>query len=142
MKVNDLLATKGRDVATVGGETMIVDAIDAMSKRHIGALVILDGDTVTGIFSERDLVRGLAENGHECLNSPVSTMMTRKVLTCSGDDTIQYLMELMTENRFRHLPVIEDGKLAGIVSIGDVVKERLREAVSEAEAMRDYITMS
>lgn len=95
---------------------------------------------VEGIFSERDFVRAVARHGAAALAAPVADFMTRKVVTCALDDTVPDLMHRMTEGKFRHMPVVEDGRLAGIVSIGDVVKHRIAEAEAEALAMREYIT--
>jgi CBS domain-containing protein len=111
-----------------------------LTERHIGAVVVLGADhRVIGILSERDIVRALAERGATVLSEPVSQVMTRDVKTCSEDDSVEGLMGRMTDGRFRHMPVVQQGKLIGIVSIGDVVKSRVEEIDHEAKALRDYI---
>jgi CBS domain-containing protein len=111
-----------------------------LAARGIGAIVITeDNGGVCGIISERDVVRELAENGVEMLDQPVSVCMTRKVLSCGENDTINQVMTIMTEHRFRHLPVITGGRLAGIISIGDVVKRRMEQIERDAEELRNYI---
>ena len=113
---------------------------EAASERRIGAVVILGADNrIVGIFSERDIVRALAERGSTTLNEPVSQVMTRDVKTCSEDDSIGELMGRMTTGKFRHMPVVQQGKLIGIVSIGDVVKSRVEEIGHETTALREYI---
>ncbi len=141
MNVETILAGKGRDVATIAPDAAIADAVRMLQARRVGAVVVsTDGKVVSGILSERDIVHGLAEHGGALLDRRVGELMTRDVETCAGRDTDQEVLALMTERRFRHLPVVEDGVLAGIVSIGDVVKSRLDGIASEAEAMRDYIS--
>ncbi len=141
MNVETILAGKGRDVLTIGPDATIADAVQVLRAHRIGAAVVsTDGKTVSGILSERDIVHGLAEHGGALLERRVDQLMTRDVETCEGRDTDQEVLALMTERRFRHLPVVEDGVLAGIVSIGDVVKSRLDGISGEAEAMRDYIS--
>ena len=141
MNVETILAGKGRDVLTIAPDAVIADAVRLLGARGVGAVVVsADGKIVVGILSERDIVHGLAEHGGALLDRRVDELMTRDVKTCSGRDTDQEVLALMTERRFRHLPVVEDGVLAGIVSIGDVVKSRLDGIAGEAEAMRDYIS--
>ncbi len=141
MNVETILAGKGRDVLTIEPDAVIADAVRLLGARGVGAVVVsADGKIVAGILSERDIVHGLAKHGGALLDRRVDELMTRDVKTCSGRDTDQEVLALMTERRFRHLPVVEDGVLAGIVSIGDVVKSRLDGIASEAEAMRDYIS--
>ncbi len=141
MNVETILAGKGRDVLTIGPDATIADAVQVLRARRVGAAVVsTDGETVSGILSERDIIHGLAEHGGALLDSRVDRLMTRDVETCEGRDTDQEVLALMTERRFRHLPVVEDGVLAGIVSIGGVVKSRLDGSAGEAEAMRDYIS--
>ena len=143
MTVAEILSMKGREVATIGPERTLADAIDELAKRRIGALVVVEGrDRVAGILSERDIVRALAKRGGDLLADKVGSIMTREVVTCGESETINRVMGRMTRGRFRHLPVIEDGQLAGIVSIGDVVKHHVAEVEMEATAMRDYITHS
>ena len=141
MNVETILAGKGRDVLTIAPDAVIADAVRLLAAKGVGAVVVsADGKKVAGILSERDIVRGLAEHGGALLDRRIDDFMTRDVETCSGRDTDQEVLALMTERRFRHVPVVEDGELVGIVSIGDVVKSRLDGIASEAEAMRDYIS--
>ncbi len=141
MNVETILAGKGRDVLTIAPDAVFADAVKMLETHGVGAAVVsADGKTVNGILSERDIIRGLAEHGGALLDRRVDELMTRIVETCAGRDTDQEVLALMTERRFRHLPVVEDSVLAGIVSIGDVVKSRLDGIAGEAEAMRDYIS--
>ncbi len=140
MNVAAILKAKGREVETAPLTATLVQIADVLSKRRIGAIVIVDADRkVQGIVSERDIIRVLAKSGADALTSPVTSIMTRNVISCSEADTLAQLMSAMTAGRFRHLPVTKDGKLAGIVSIGDVVKYHLSEVEMEASAMREYI---
>ncbi len=140
MNVAALLSDKGSDVVTVAPEHVLQDATRLLAERKIGCIVVLDDSgAVRGIVSERDVVRKLASEGAAALDVPVSSIMTSTVVTCRRDDTINHIMEEMTRGRFRHVPVVEDGRLIGIVSIGDVVKNRIAEAELEASAMRAYI---
>ncbi len=140
MSVEHILAGKGRKVVTIAPDRTLADAVTCLSERRIGAVVVVDGSgTVLGIISERDVVRAVAEAGGEALKAPVSSRMTAKVVTCVPTTSIDEIMGLMTEGKFRHVPVIEGGRLAGIISIGDVVKQRLGDIESEHRAMRDYI---
>ena len=141
MHVEAILKGKGRAVATIAPDASIADAVDLLTKKGIGALVVSrDGSDVAGILSERDIVHALANRGGQVLELAVSALMTRHVYTCQPDDTIADLMVKMTERRIRHLPVVERGKLAGIVSIGDVVKNRVDEVEEEASSLRQFIT--
>ena len=140
MSVEHILAVKGRKVVTIAPDRTLADAATCLSERRIGAVVVVDGSgTVLGIISERDVVRAVAEAGGEALKAPVSSRMTAKVVTCVPTTSLNEIMGLMTEGKFRHVPVIEGGRLAGIISIGDVVKQRLGDIESEHRAMRDYI---
>ena len=140
MSVEHILAGKGRQVVTIAPDRTLADAVTCLSERRIGAVVVVDGSgTVLGIISERDVVRAVAEAGGEALKAPVSSRMTAKVVTCVPTTSIDEIMGLMTEGKFRHVPVIEGGRLAGIISIGDVVKQRLGDIESEHRALRDYI---
>lgn len=141
MHVTTILKDKGRAVETARPDTKLMDVARKLAAKRIGAVVITDHDgVVAGIVSERDVVRALATGGIESIEWPASRVMTRDVLTCAESDTIDHLMSTMTERRFRHLPVLTDDRLAGIVSIGDVVKHHIAEVEMEATAMRDYIT--
>jgi len=140
MTVRTILSAKGSDVVVIEPTATLAAATRLMSEHRIGALVILGAERrVTGIISERDIVCALAKHGAAALDHPVSQAMTREVMHCTADDTVAEVMSRMTAGRFRHLPVIEDGRMIGIVSIGDVVKERVEEIESESEALRDYI---
>lgn len=141
MRVSGILAAKGATVTTVAPTATVGDAADQLRLRGVGALVVsADGRRVDGIVSERDLVRRLAERGALMLSEPVSAVMTASVRTCTPDDHVDELMRVMTEHRMRHLPVVVDGVLSGIVSIGDVVKWRVTELEDEARHLHDYIT--
>lgn len=140
MKVATILGDKGREVVTTNPDATLLDVVETLREHRIGCIVVTDGKGgIAGIVSERDVVRAIAASGAEILNSPASGCMTRKVVTCRLEDTIDTIMAKMTEGRFRHMPVVEEGKLAGLISIGDVVKLRLEQAEQEASAMRDYI---
>jgi CBS domain-containing protein len=139
MTVAAILALKGRDVATTTVDRLISDVVAELAARKIGALVVVDRERVAGIISERDIVKAIALRGIGILDDPASSIMTRDVVTCSERETINEVMSRMTRGRFRHLPVIEGGRLAGIVSIGDVVKARIEEVEHEADELRTYI---
>jgi CBS domain-containing protein len=140
MTIRAIIAIKGRDCVTVAPDATLSDAAKLLSKHRIGALVITGPERcVVGILSERDIVGRLASLGEAALTQPVSSAMTREVVTCTEDETIPDLMQRMTAGRFRHVPVVERGQLAGIISIGDVVKHRLAELEREHDALREYI---
>jgi CBS domain-containing protein len=142
MKVRDILNHKGNSVATVRPDTTVATVIHRLMLERIGALVVSDdGSRVLGIISERDIVRIVGERGAEALapDLTVEQVMTRHVLTCGQDDSVKDLMSTMTQRRIRHLPVVEDGRMIGIVSIGDVVKNRVEEVELEANVLREYI---
>ena len=140
MTVSIILAGKGRNVVTIEPGASLAAAVDLLAEKRIGALVILGADRrIVGILSERDIVRALGERGAAALNEPVSGAMTRKVSTCNEDETLVSILERMTAGKFRHMPVADQGRLTGIVSIGDVVKHRLHEMERDSAAMRDYI---
>jgi CBS domain-containing protein len=143
MSVAHILDDKGRDTVTIDGGSTLADAVDRLTRHRIGAVVVVDGSgAVAGILSERDVVRAIAARGGEALSDLVSSRMTTKVATCSSSAGLPELMAMMTEGKFRHVPVVENGKLAGMVSIGDIVKYRLAEMETEHKAMRDYIAMA
>ena len=145
MKVETILAAKGERVETIRPDRLITVAAARLRDARIGALVVsTDGQEVKGIISERDIVRGIAERGAAALELTVRNLMTPKVITCTPDDSVTHLMQLMTSRRIRHLPVVSaDGELCGIVSIGDVVKNRLEELELETTVLRDaYISRS
>ena len=143
MLVRHIVSVSGAEVATARPDATIADAAKLLKERNIGALVITTEDgQLAGILSERDLVRGLPDHGADLLALKVKDRMTADVTTCSPDDRVDGIMKLMTDGRFRHLPVVENGKLVGIVSIGDVVKSRLEELESETTTLREYIAGS
>ena len=140
MIVNRILSVKGRDVATIEPNRSLSEAAKVLAERRIGALLVVDGHRpVSGVISERDIVRAVATQGAKALDEPVSRFMTGKVVTCTGETSINDIMELMTQQKFRHIPVVEGGQLSGIVSIGDVVKLRLEEVEAETQAIKEYI---
>jgi CBS domain-containing protein len=140
MIVKAILSAKGSDVISIEPTASLESAVRTLTEHNIGALLVLGPDRrVIGILSERDIVRVLGERGAGVLTQPLSQVMTRKVVTCSQSDTVDVLMERMTTGKFRHLPVVEQDQLIGIVSIGDVVKHRLQEMERESAALRDYI---
>lgn len=143
MNVAAILRQKGRAITTASPQATLLDIANKLAAKRIGAIVIVGpGGEVSGIVSERDIIRMIGSGGPDCLTRPVSESMTRQVITCHEDDTLDELMRQMTEGRFRHLPVVTDGALVGIISIGDVVKHHVAEVEMEATAMREYITHS
>ncbi|MVT49148.1 CBS domain-containing protein [Bradyrhizobium yuanmingense] len=139
MTVRSILNTKGHQIMSVEPDTKLADAIKLLAEKKIGAVLVMSQSRLEGILSERDIVRVLGERGAGVLEAPVSEVMTRKVVTCKETDTVAELMEMMTTGKFRHLPVIDNGKVVGLISIGDIVKRRVQEYESEQEALRDYI---
>ncbi len=140
MTVKAILSRKGSAVATIAPTASLADAVKLLAERRIGALVVTGADNrVAGILSERDIVRVLAARGTDALQDNVAAVMTRKVSTCIESETVAVIMERMTVGKFRHLPVVEEGRLAGIISIGDVVKLRVEEIEGESNALREYI---
>lgn len=135
MRIADVLHGKGSEVIAVGPDSSVWELLDLLATHNIGAVVVQDGDTVAGIVSERDVVRRLRAGGVDVLSGPVSAIMTSMVVTCTPDDTVDSLNSLMTERRVRHIPVLADGRLVGIVSIGDVVKSR----VAQLEQAREQL---
>ena len=143
MHVSDILKTKGDEVVSTGPGESVAATVRLLNVKNIGAAVVRDAHgAVIGIISERDVIRSIAANGERALEMQVRDVMTSDVKSCKTTDTISEVMKVMTVNRFRHLPVIEDGKLKGIVSIGDVVKHRLDETEMEARVLRDYVVAS
>ncbi len=141
MRVDGVLQGKGSEVATIGPDQTLLSAVAELGRRRIGALVVVAADgSVAGILSERDIVAAISRDGAAVLERAVRDVMTTNVITCSPTDTMEQLMSAMTEQHIRHLPVIRDGALVGIVSIGDVVKRRVAEIQDEATALGDYIT--
>lgn len=141
MLVHQILKSKSREgVLTLSPTAPVTDAIKIMSDEKLGTIVVsADGEAPTGILSERDLVREMGKRGTACLNDTVGDMMTKNPVTCVGSDSADQVLEMMTEGRFRHLPVLEDGKMIGLISIGDVVKARLAELSMEKDALQGMI---
>lgn len=140
MNVKAILAAKGGDIVTIEPTADLAAAAKLLSAHRIGAVLIQGaGGRLAGILSERDIVRALSEHGTAALALPVGQVMTRNVETCCEDDTVASIMERMTTGKFRHLPVVTEDELVGLISIGDVVKQRVEEIERESEAMRDYI---
>ena len=141
MQVKDLLARKGRDVATISQERTVSDALSLLRERGIGALIVTGAtEPLVGIFSERDAVRALAAHGANALTMTVADLMSSQVTTCKEATSIDSLMALMTDKRIRHVPVVEDGALIGMVSIGDVVKYRVDELENEKRDLIEYVS--
>ena len=141
MNVEQLLSGKGHDVISVQPHRTLAEAIRTLSERRIGAVVVMGADgALVGILSERDIIRALGELGPSALESAVSRSMTSKVVTCRPQTSVDELMEIMTTGRFRHVPVVENGRVTGIVSIGDVVKKRIQDVEQEAEDIKSYIS--
>jgi len=141
VRIADLLRHKGSDVATVPPGISVAGLLDDLARHNVGAMVVCD-DTgaLVGIVSERDVVRRLNERGAELLHAPVSEIMTTSVVTCEPTENLDRLAEIMTERRIRHMPVVTEGRLVGIVSIGDVVKSRIRQLESDREQLESYIS--
>lgn len=143
MNVEQLLSGKGHDVISVQPHRTLSEAIRTLSEKRIGAVVVMGADgALVGILSERDIIRALGELGAGALESAVSRSMTSKVVTCRPQTSVDELMEIMTTGRFRHVPVVENGRVTGLVSIGDVVKHRVAAIEAESQAMRNYIAMA
>lgn len=139
MYVRDILKAKGGEVFSVGPDAPVAELVRELVARRIGAALVRDGDRIVGIVSERDVLYAAAERGGACLEARVRDLMTVEVVTCGPDTMIDEVMNAMTSRRIRHIPVIEDGALAGVVSIGDVVKSRIESAEREASQLREYI---
>ena len=141
MLVKNILGEKGREVISISADATLSEATRLLSRRRIGAVVVCDDSgTLAGILSERDVVRAVADESVSALARPVGLYMTRAVATCCETDSIESLMEMMTVGRFRHMPVLDNGLVTGIISIGDVVKTRIAETVREAASLREYIS--
>jgi CBS domain-containing protein len=142
LTIQTLLALKGATVCTIEPTATIACAAKALSDHDIGALVVTDGEgAIVGIISERDIVRVISARGRAALDTPVTEVMTRKVITCGRHDKVDDMMVRMTEGKLRHLPVVEEGRLIGVVSIRDVVKSRLREMEQDSTALREYASL-
>ena len=142
MQVRHILQDKGREIIGIATTASLNEAAHLLAQRHIGAVIVQDGGgALAGILSERDLVRAIAEDGPAALQRGIDAYMTRDVATCGESDTVEELMEMMTNGRFRHVPVLDDSRrLCGLISIGDVVKTRIAETINEANSLRDYIS--
>jgi CBS domain-containing protein len=141
MRVSNLLATKGHEVATISQERSVSDAVQMLKERRIGALIVTGADApLAGILSERDVVRALAELGAAALDLKVADLMSSEVTTCDESTSVTDLMGLMTAKRIRHVPVVHEGQLVGMVSIGDVVKARFDELEHEKQDLLDYVS--
>ncbi|WP_417458785.1 CBS domain-containing protein [Kordiimonas sp.] len=139
MNVGRILDQKGNDVIAQEAGCTVLEVAKLLGERRIGAVPVTKGRKLVGIISERDVMRGLAIRGGGVLADDISTLMTKSVFTCTRDDSVQHLMAMMTERRIRHVPVLENGELVGMISIGDVVKERMQETEQEAAALKEYI---
>ena len=140
VNVASILKSKGRAVSTARPDATLLDVVQKLSAKKIGAIVVVgDNGAVVGIISERDVIRVIGEQGVGALNLTVAQVMTKNVISCSETSAIDELMEMMTKGRFRHLPVVDDGALVGIISIGDVVKYHVAEVEMEVSAMRNYL---
>ena len=139
MRIADVLRTKGSAVATIDPDLPVSELLRALAEHNVGAIVVVGSSGVAGIVSERDVVRRLHESGADLLSLPVSAIMTTDVFTCSPSDTVDSLTVVMTERRFRHVPVVSDGQLVGIVSIGDVVKSRIGQLEQSQDQLQAYI---
>ncbi|WP_439529847.1 CBS domain-containing protein [Pannonibacter sp.] len=143
MTVAMILNEKGRDVVTARASDTVGDVCRTLSEKRIGAIVVTGAaGQIEGIVSERDVVRVIGKEGPAALEQPVGDVMTRSVVTCADGDTVNSVMARMSAGRFRHMPVVTSGKLAGLVSIGDIVKHRIAQIEREADQMRDYIAMA
>jgi CBS domain-containing protein len=140
MKISDILRAKGADVHTTPADATVRELIAALAEYDIGSMVVVDGDDVLGIVSERDVVRRLNEWGDTLLDSEVRQIMTEQLVTCRPDDDVDSIAATMTERRVRHMPVLDGGRLAGIVSIGDVVKSRIEQLEVDRGQLEQYIT--
>ncbi|MCW9035431.1 MAG: CBS domain-containing protein [Rhodospirillales bacterium] len=135
-----IIKNKGSNVYTVLPQTLIIDAVKILWDGGVGTVVVSEDENhINGILSERDIVRALGESGPDCLNLPVSTIMTREVKTCTSTDKAIAIMGMMNQHRIRHVPVVDDGKMVGLISMGDIVKRRLDEVEADASAMLEYI---
>ncbi|TQR85455.1 CBS domain-containing protein [Mycobacterium hodleri] len=140
MRIADVLKNKGAGVLSIAPDTLVSDLISGLVGRNVGAMVVVGPEGLVGIVSERDVVRMLHDHGADALRRRVADIMTSELVTCSPDDSVDQLSAVMTTHRVRHVPVLEDGRLAGIVSIGDVVKTRMEELQAEREQLAAYIT--
>ena len=139
MNIDAILSDKGREVATIGARDTVADAVAILGEQRIGALPVMDGEQIVGIMSERDVIYCLRDHGAEVLSWPVERVMTAPAITVSPSDAILSALALMTLRRIRHLPVVAEGRICGIVSIGDLVKWKISEVEAEADGLKQYI---
>jgi len=143
VRVENILTLKGSDIVSATPGDTVFDTAKLLAEMKIGAVLVREpgagGPGISGIISERDIIGGLAAHGADVMSKPVSELMTKDVLVCAPDDTIDKIMSMMTDRRIRHLPVVKDDELVGMISIGDVVKRRIAETEEEAQALREYI---
>ncbi|MFZ3034062.1 MAG: CBS domain-containing protein [Parvibaculum sp.] len=142
MNVATILKAKGTDVETVGPDMTLGEVARLLASKRIGAVLVIEGQRLAGILSERDIVKAIGHAGIEALDRAARDVMTSRIVTCGLNDSVDELMDRMTDGRFRHLPVVENDQLVGIISIGDVVKHRIAETVMETEALKLYIANS
>jgi CBS domain-containing protein len=143
MRISDILRNKsgiGASVVSISPEATVGELVDQLAEHRVGALIVTVGTDVVGIVSERDVVRRLHEHGADILQATVGELMTSPVITCSSNDYVDGIAETMTQRRFRHMPVVDDGHLVGVVSIGDVVKSRIRELEQDRSQLEHYVT--
>jgi CBS domain-containing protein len=142
VRISDILRTKSsaESVVSIAPDATVGELVATLAEHGIGALIVTQGADVVGIVSERDVVRRLHDRGADILATAVSELMTSPVITCSPNDYVDAIAETMTEHRFRHLPVVDEGQLVGVVSIGDVVKNRIRELESDRSQLEQYVT--
>ncbi len=141
MQVRHILQEKGRAIVAIAQSATVGDAAQLLAEKRIGAVLVQDAQNkLSGILSERDVVRAVAADGSQALARTISAYMTKSVATCRESDTVEDLMEMMTRGRFRHVPVMDDEGLCGLISIGDVVKTRIAETLHEANSLREYIS--
>lgn len=139
MSISSILKSKGGNVISVKPDDTLATVIDTLTSNRIGAVLVMNGKRVAGVLSERDIVRALAKHGASALDARAADAMTAEVVSARPADTVEHVMETMTVGRFRHLPIIENGELVGIISIGDVVKRRIDDAEHEAQALKEYV---
>lgn len=139
MKVKDLLSKKNSMICSTTSTAKLIDAIRSLNENNVGALLVVDDQNLAGIISERDVLHAIAKHGSGIDNLKVEDIMTKSLITCGENETVDNLMEMMTDNHIRHLPILENEKLIGIISIGDVVKAQLHKTKAEAEDLKDYI---
>jgi len=139
MNASQILARKGHDIVSAESGMTTADVVSMLAERRIGAVPVMEGNTLVGMISERDVMRGIAISGPDILSADVDQLMTKSVHSCSPGDSVDRLLEIMTDRKIRHLPVMNDGTMVGMISIGDVVKEKISESEQEAAALKHYI---